>query len=640
MSGDAAKSPSIRSEETVHESPLWHPETSEILTERVRKLFDASKPDDFQLRFMDVWRGCSPLFAESESVMAIVKNFASCARLFFDDNERKIGFDTGGNMVIYGVSGVGKTTLLEGFKRTIEALDSFHQNNGSQWKVVLAFCDYSNVNSNNWKMPVDLLADRAVQCGAFTETERETVTKPHCDPLQLLGMLVDRGHRVIFLADEVQMLYRKSADEGDKTCTTVRQIRMIGKKPGCFAAVCGSTTSLRQMIFRSGGDSDGYKQYADLNHTVFEGYRLAPVRSKNQLEAAVKLFKPGLLKACDIDDIFAATGGVGRFVRTHDVSRRPVHTETFLAEVASDPTFRKIVNILFDLNDTATGYNLWEPQSLSVPQIMKFVDEKQQKHLTHKLFKWVDSSLLFQKESYESVEFFSKGHFDALSRYLHEPAAPRRLLVWAVDVTLNGWGKHANDGGTVLEQHILQRYAEHNGYNYENRKLTFTDTVGSRQFCIGRASSDTLKCLKDFHKLAFDVAADKGLDGFLVDVDYNKKGGVARINISVVQVKTGRRNKKITRGSAMAARNRTNTTVVGILAKALHGMKEFTTSFKRHLKTLKIKMPKLAFVDITLLTTKQLNADARELVGKNIRKTKIEFRCENAMDYIDGALVD
>jgi hypothetical protein len=199
--------------------------------------------------------------------------------------------------------------------------------------------------------------------------------------------------------------------------------------------------------------------------------------------------------------------------------------------------------------------------------------------------------------------------------YLFRRGKPAPLLELALRSTLGGWeGPGSVDA--VIEPYLLRRYDISAFVTFEPRKLTFAatgPTAGKTfELCVapatGSGDSRTLESLKD---VMFDVAVDRGLDGVILT--HVPGTDALHFNVHALQVKTGEHGKTITPGGPEAAKRRTDSTMIGIVAKSKVGAAAFRADVFAVFDAAKATRPTLTFVSFTLITTKELTVDAKDI---------------------------
>ncbi len=217
-----------------------------------------------------------PLFESARTVIPLVELLASAVF----ELERwallgKGGLTSGGNMILHGVKGVGKTTLMRGFSHVLKALST---------SLVLVFVDYQ---TSAFERPLELLRKAATAEGILGAADAESMEG-------LLRVVTRARKAVVFFADEVQHLYDAGAARDAPTCLAVADLLAVGKTENCLGILAGSTSQLRSLVFRRHADRamDPYRHYPDLNNGVYPTRIVAPLRTPEEVDRASVLSMP------------------------------------------------------------------------------------------------------------------------------------------------------------------------------------------------------------------------------------------------------------------------------------------------------------------------------------------------------------
>ena len=611
----------------------------------------ANNEADYVDVIVQTWRLCAgargplrihPLFEAAGAVMPIVRAVATNAFKIerFAAGLTRDGVTSGGNVLLQGVKGVGKTTLLRGLHRVLGVLSSC---------LVPLFVDFTA----GFVRPLDLVRAYAQQLGT-------TPTPGTMRELLLALQQREEARYIMFFADELQLLYKPNAPAGDASCAAVADLLAIGKTDNTFGVVAGSTSALRSLTFRrhTAAGSDPYRAYVDLNHTVYVAHEVPPLRTRDELRgvlqqrAAIVAVDNGALAPMSdvlVDAVFAATGGVGRLIDAYKPdSPARCNANDFIAEYENDASLRAVASCLFAENGgfeaPAAAYDLWNPVTLRPQRVLQLTGAASVTDLIHD---WVDGALL-HVDSSGCVQFFSACHYNMLFKFLYEESKPAMLLALAVRTTLGGW-KGKGSAGAVVEEYLLARFALSEDRAYEPRKLTFAaggptagETFALRAKAVavaddggGGGGAGGFMTLGMLEGVLFDVKVDHGLDGFVIVRSAEKQaadgddGGGVRLHFDVhtTQVKTGERGKTITEGTTSSTRD---TTIHGIITKAALGAENFRNAVAKVFADAEVAAPTLTFRTFTLLTTKSLNADAQKSFAEGDGKTTM-FGCDQVV---------
>jgi hypothetical protein len=618
-----------------HEMPPRVGPELAALRDDFRRAIRENEPEDFANVLRQAWHLLSnsesdghdtvqPLFESAKTVIPLFKLLASAVFELERWALRGVGgLTSGGNMILHGVKGVGKTTLMRGFSRVLEALSK---------SLVLVFVDYQ---ISAFERPLELLRKTVTAEGIPEAGGAESMEA-------LLRLVTHTRKAVVFFADEVQQLYEAGAERDAPTCLAVADLLAVGKTENCLGILAGSTSQLRALVFRRHADRavDPYRYYPDLNNTVYPTHTVAPLRTQEEMKGVLRQRAQrggmddatinSVLSEKYINAVFSATGGVGRLLPLRaGVVPTKHNVDEFLARFAAKPAFRKVMSRLFYNNGglKQTDYPQWTPRGLAVTEVQtELVGLADLAKVWNWLNTWTDDALAFFDGA--SIQFFSACHFEALREFLFTPNDPAPLLRLSLEGTLGGWGEGAGSPGERIEQYLQERYALSIEVRLEQRKLTFAacakegervfrlrvpdvaaegDAGGGADAADRGADDNDMLSFAELRNVLFNVTADCGLDAFIVkrvDVDAHT------VYLEALQIKTGRKGKQITPGGRANDRRPDDKTMRGIVVKAARGAKAFRDSVNEVYKAARKTAPTLEFELFTFITNKTLNEDA------------------------------
>jgi hypothetical protein len=112
--------------------------------------------------------------------------------------------------------------------------------------------------------------------------------------------------------------------------------------------ISGSSSNVKTLVHKE-DDSSEWRDYPNLNHSVYAEAHLPPVRNKEELVRILDLYQ--VSRDC-VDELFQKTGGVGRYM---DAYCKKNFTESRLPDIIQilegDSMLRSVLHKLFIKNN-------------------------------------------------------------------------------------------------------------------------------------------------------------------------------------------------------------------------------------------------------------------------------------------------
>ncbi|KAL6055843.1 hypothetical protein QOT17_016534 [Balamuthia mandrillaris] len=465
----------------------------------------------------------------------------------------------GNNLLITGVRGVGKTTLMKGLCSTLSVLAP---------KLICLYHDYELDQSDGKKALLALLKSKVPHLGPLPDNLP--------DALSALG---DQGYCVAFFLDEVQVLFVATNHSNYGTYLRITQdILYVGKGAyNAFGVISGSSSNLRSLAYKQDtlakeGD------YPNLNNNVYREYRLSPIRKLDELKEVIKMIDShwvGNVQAC-----FDATGGVGRALRSFIQNQEAFASthQQFLDELQNPAFFALMARL--DNDNLLVSLPRAEIQAIVQPRLCPPED------FSVVLHRWLDNGFLYCTTEALTYEVLVPACLEAYHKHIAESTAFLRAAMLG---TLWGWGG-ASSAGQLLERYICRRLRD---------DFSLWEPVANEE-PVGKfleSLSFTAPMQEELIGRFFSVAQDTGVDGAFV-CGAEPDG----YHLHVLQVKCGRLELVIKCGKASQenATKLNDQLMSGIIAKAKRGIKDLITK----LSTCNIGCPQT--VTFTLFTTKKV----------------------------------
>lgn len=286
-------------------------------------------------------------------------------------------------ILISGVRGVGKTTLMTGFTRILTAACKH---------VFAVYCDYEQAVEH--KPPSQLILEQLKARRPEIWDKVQSIT----DCIELLDKLQSLRTYVAFFADEIQELYKADASRECPEVSCVKELLSIGKSPNCFGVISGSSAKIASLAIRKDPGVE-YREYPNLNNSVYREMKLLPLRDKEELQKLLEVRYPPLATA--VEQVFVETGGVGRNI---DRYNEQISHEDLLAHMGLPPFLAEMRSTL----------QLYIPDD----ELMRTLND------------WIDSGLLYGNEM-RGYELLIPKHYQDVKLFLTD--YPDQLTMMALE---------------------------------------------------------------------------------------------------------------------------------------------------------------------------------------------------------------
>lgn len=202
-----------------------------------------------------------------------------------------------GHLVLGGVEGAGKTTLMRALALGAAAL----------LKKMIPIChDYLD-----FKTPQEVIWEALKIYHSRESADQE-------EPLDVLNNSLNQ--EAFLLLDEFQHNFCFQGDPHEKAGKHAAiTFHRYSRTSGTFGVIGGSSVDMHLLMFKhgSGEDTDHWRKrgYPDFNGTLYELHTVPALRSVQELEAYIRVRYPlwGLSEE-EVSRLLAYTGGIGRLV--------------------------------------------------------------------------------------------------------------------------------------------------------------------------------------------------------------------------------------------------------------------------------------------------------------------------------------
>eukprot|EP01039_Chlorochromonas_danica_P007592 gene7592-8392_t len=421
---------------------------------------------------------------------------------------------SGGNVLITGTKGVGKTTLMKGLATIINSYSGGH----------VRAVYYNFEEDGSLLGPSQVLGfDRAFTTEAYNQ------------------WCLEHRKCLIFFGDEFDTLY--ASDDRQTSIRIAREILSLGKSTLGFGIISGSSAGLKSLAFKEDPDDAKHNGFPNLNCTVYVEYRFSPVREKLQLEEILRLRgRDSLIE--HVNEVFCKTGGVGRMVdEFREISAFVYAALPKIEDCVDHPRYGEVIRSLYVANhDDSDPVDYFKQKGLTEVQlrlanhghravVMELID----KHFVH------------TNGMTRTYEFLYPYHIIRLREIYADVS---RLEYLALETTLKGW-QGFESAGQVLEPLIIRTLVSKRKGPFSNPLLKYDNWEwhigGSSRRLVSRGSELNVSLDLLYDNICVPIPYD-GLDSFVL-----MRGEGNSVLVGVTQIKCGELGKKITPGTAKSS---------------------------------------------------------------------------------------
>eukprot|EP00300_Choanocystis_sp_HF-7_P009873 c16679_g1_i1.p1 GENE.c16679_g1_i1~~c16679_g1_i1.p1 ORF type:complete len:632 (+),score=94.17 c16679_g1_i1:61-1896(+) len=432
---------------------------------------------------------------------------------------------SGGSICLYGVRGVGKSTLL---------------------RFMYALCSLLYPTYGIFMYSLD-------QGGSVPKLS------------EIIGSH-DEKRPLVLLLDELHLVYEHP--DVERAVEFIRDLRAFAKQAKAKAVITGSSARLHDMMFNNSKSGKQWKDrgFPDLNDTVFASRRLDPIRDLKEFKEYLQGIRPELTAVAE--EVLAKTGGVSRLVQSYDANdnQELPHRRQLILTLQQEQYFLRFATFLLSRPS---------PQDACGLKVV-FGDELVVVAAEH-LQSWLDNGLVFVKQDVY-IELLIPEHIKTLKRVLLDD--PDERLKLALRVVRHDWV--GGSPGTQAEPYIFGRYFE-----TPSKLVTAEISQAQSKYMFGtqplaKVRLDNLAC--EPFRLTFDngvdccrlIQSEQGWEVFCLQLKLGKPS--CRITPGVLETQRKNRNTKGVKVD--------DTTLAGIIAKGERGcetlLKILQTVFPDH----------------------------------------------------------
>lgn len=460
----------------------------------------------------------------------------------------------GGNFVLNGVKGVGKTTVL----RVLG---------------IVAACLTPNVYPVYWKYEKDKKIQYvgtsclAAATKQFYAIDFESITNFDT----FVGDFVWDGNadtsKLLFLLDEFSTLYTEGNNQ-ELGIDIVNEFRNIAREGDVFFVMAASKINVGKYIFPKDTDHES-RRYPNLNCGLFGVHEVRPIRDLTSFQQFWFVCFSEVLSSSDAEACYAATGGVGRFI---------VQYEQIKDEVLPFDCVRFHANTrLWHVACTLLVKNIPTASILNYASVEDFDG-------------WIDD-LIFYNDGHH-ITFLLEDHKNKFREHLES----EKLLEMAHVFHTQRKGFIGGSSGHSNEDFLCKFLPSLFGLRDESFFFKFNQTSvqvldkDGTPMAVDLSDSSKRQEFLQNHSRCFIKWQVNGAETGLDRIWFNWDAQHGLLTLHAVQVKTGKDIQSITKGVIATQRSRRNasdcddTCIAGILCKAERGfatlVPKLTTTFR------------------------------------------------------------
>lgn len=508
----------------------------------------------------------------------------------------------GGNFMLNGIKGVGKTTILHVAGAITACLTD----------IIPVYWIYEQDSTRTGLATVSTyrLGHAAAQYfdqqGGTTSTFADFL-KTNTESAELSSAAI-KGEKFVFLLDEFTDLYER----GDDGIDVVGEYRTMARAGNVFFLLAASKINVQKYIFPNHKRTP--KMFPDLNCGLFEVKEVHPIRC---IADFIDYWQSCFGEVIDEQKArmhFYYTGGVGRYIllyKERETTPCPVDMEIF----HTDPElFHVACHLLNGPIANATISTYASPDK---------IDE------------WIDRLILYRDN--HQVTFL----LDSVKDLFREHLGTEKLLEQAHIFHIQRKGFDGGSSGHSNEQFICRHLPKYFDLHPHDKSLSLVVTNGV--FTMTSFSNDQIELpltdadrqvvgtfLEKYAKcfITWRVnGAETGLDRVWYDWDNDR----FEMTLHAVQIKTGKDDQTITCGVLATERARATAsacndcTIAGIYSKAERGLMTLTPELRTRFGCT------VAFGSVHLCTNKKAAKGFDEFFKKEMKSVERKFTLSSAM---------
>lgn len=485
------------------------------------------------------------------------------------------GLGSGGNIVLQGPKGVGKTSILNALAHVLPlAL-------GDSRLVVRSYS-------------LEAPEDKSDEGDTSDEEDIVRPTFPAVQDWQTSG-----EKRLVLLVDEVQYLYAIRSKAKKRLSF---QLVTLAKQSSVLVIMTGSTASLPDLIFHHTPPTPEQRGYANFNHTVFGIVSLRPLRSKEDVLDSMRLWggSVDVVNAC-----FAKSGGIGRTIRS--ICQNPkMEFESISREMDRDRVLQRIM-LLLHVRNQGNQALPWSQAGVSTQELTTLVGGDQP---LKQLFQYADRGFLYWTEKllWETLRPCILDEIRQMSQENDE--FKLNLALFSV---LQGFDE--GSAGESLETSILSWSC---GANILPAQMPLKQIKPGVAYNV-----DAL-----FNKMLC-VSCDHGADAFWLNHDGE------RLHVNLVQVKLGKKTGQITYGGPAGIWTNQDT-LYSIFKRAIVALAHLRTKV---FPGTELVIDQLILITSKKVKADVVEKAAKEQLWKVVEKTIIDANLARKQDEVKNGVV-
>ena len=542
---------------------------------------------------------------------------------------------TGGKVLLTGVKGIGKTTVLYMAEIVATLLCD---------RCLVVYLNYETETNPQPRLPS--VAVCAAARARYPDWPASDASRE--EDMAWAGIeLSRRGVWLLLLVDELQEVYKEEcANAGARI---VRQLLVVAKEhSNNFAIVSGSSSSVQRLAFQQDDicqQRSWVRNYPNLNHTVFVPMPMLPIRNRDHFGAVVRR-DPALVTLAAArggeDALFARTGGVGRLLNSIANAGwgddKTVFHE-YETEAAKDGAFSLIVSYFQHRTGTAPSVATSRP-TVSYKEIEAMAkDAGESAKAVDLIDSFIDRGLLCRAAYVHSYELLLPDALRHLAELHQEPDKPSFKTKTAFQAVFMDWAKHGGSAGSYCEPQVRQWLCENRPDlvpPFDSRYVHVTQPLTMRAAKGADATQLAWPAWADCHGL-YGATNETGIDGLGLQSDLNADGTSATL-VTVVQIKLGALHPSnfVTPGRLLTSAN-TSGELLAMIGAACRGVRKIRQVWPND-------YPAIQRVHLVLVTSKTLTKDAQACADKYSGQPRryeelnaeLGSPCLFAMDVIEG----
>ncbi|KAI9243099.1 hypothetical protein BY458DRAFT_570355, partial [Sporodiniella umbellata] len=415
----------------------------------------------------------------------IIEGFSDyvCNFIIYDEIKVNIYLPMRGKILITGPKSVGKTLLMETLYKISSELFP---------RYLILFINYEIYENKMQDLKKVIFKELEKKWNEGNEIDKDTkkIKLETCNVITIDSIIENYKIPIFLFADEVQDLYVDNTEPNYNVYVkNISTILEIGKSKMCYGIISGSSSRIKDMIFKKNSYENVYKNYPNLNDTVYINNTLLPIRDKKELDNFLIYKYPLFYNERNIDNkkdsiisLYYNTGGVIGII-----------------EMSITGSINSLIN---------TRKDYFKQKGIYYFDLCAICKRRRVNNYHKIMYNLRDNGLIYEK-GIEEYEFLYPMTIDILNKYFKDN--PTRMELMALEGTLSKWDNQSSAGHS--NENLIKRYLDiENVEDLIGELYSLKKEEGNLDDCIKLGNENTLKNNNQKFYIGMQKSFESGLE--------------------------------------------------------------------------------------------------------------------------------